>query len=212
MDFVDLPVFEQGGSLQLHEHPDLLHLEVGLAWDAQQGLPDPLDLDLCAFLLNEDGKVRRDQDFVFYNNRLSPCGTIEHSGDEKTGTRVGDDEALTIDLSLIPDDVNKIVFCASLHKAEKRQQNFGMVKSGMIRLIDKDKGQEIAQYNLSSKNKAATAVIFGEIYRHDIPAEELPPSDVVVKKAHLQNWQFCLIGQGDEGGLKALAQDFGVNV
>lgn len=207
----DLPIVELGGKLALHEHhPGLQHLEVGLSWD-ETGTAPALDLDVSAFLLDDGGKVRQDFDFIFYNNRKSSCGSVRHSGDERAATSQGDNETVLIDLENVPEQVQKITLVASIYKGEKRGQSFQHVQNARIHLFNRDTEQDIASYDLRARGTDATATIFGEIYR-TVAETELPPTAAAAEHVHLTTWQFCLIGQGDEGGLKAIAKDFGVNL
>ena len=84
-------------------NPGLKHIVVGLGWDTNKydGGFD-FDLDSAAFLLDENGKVNADTDFVFYNNLKHSSGAVEHLGDNLTGEGDGDDEQVKVDLSLVP--------------------------------------------------------------------------------------------------------------
>ena len=95
-------------------NPGLKHLLIGLGWDVNKydGGGD-FDLDASAFLLNKDGKVTGDSDFVFYGNLKHASGAVVHQGDNLTGEGEGDDEQIKVDLSLVPDTINKIRQCAA---------------------------------------------------------------------------------------------------
>ncbi|MDR2422423.1 MAG: TerD family protein, partial [Deltaproteobacteria bacterium] len=152
------------------------------------------DLDASAFMLKDDGKVRGGNDFIFYNNLKSPDGAVEHTGDNKTGAGEGDDEAIKINLPLVPNDLQKISITVTIHEADIRKQNFGMVSNAFIRIVNLSDDKEIARFDLSEDMSTETAMIFGEIYRHS------------------GEWKFKAIGQGFSGGLAALAKSFGVDV
>ena len=83
-------------------------------------------------LLKGDGKVRSDADFIFYNNLKSADGSITHLGDNTTGQGDGDDEQLSIDLALVPADVERVVVAVTIHDADARRQNFGQVSKAYI--------------------------------------------------------------------------------
>ena len=185
----------KGGNVSLSkEAPGLKSILVGLGWDARATDGADFDLDASAFLLNEAGKVRSDQDFIFYNNTKSAEGAIEHTGDNLTGAGAGDDESIKINLAGVPADVQKISVAVTIHEAETRKQNFGMVSNAFIRVVNQDDGKEIARFDLSEDMSVETAMIFGEIYRNGA------------------EWKFKAIGQGFKGGLGPLAKNFGVNV
>ena len=76
-------------------NPGLSKIVVGLGWDTNKydGGSD-FDLDAAAFLLNAEGKVASDADFVFYSNLKHSSGAVEHLGDNLTGEGDGDDEQI----------------------------------------------------------------------------------------------------------------------
>ena len=83
----------KGGNLSLSKtDPSLTQVLVGLGWDARATDGVDFDLDASAFLLTESGKVRGDADFIFYNNLKSTDGSVEHTGDNRTGA--GDDRGV----------------------------------------------------------------------------------------------------------------------
>lgn len=185
----------KGGNVSLEKsEPGLKKVLVGLGWDARGTDGADFDLDASVFMLAATGKVRSDYDFVFYNNLTSPDGSVVHSGDNRTGAGEGDDEAVRIDLTRVPGDVQKMVFCVTIHDAEARRQNFGMIGSAFIRIVNDENAREIVRYDLSEDASIETAMIFGEIYRHN------------------NEWKFRAVGQGYKGGLAAMARQFGVDV
>ena len=72
---------------------------VGLGWDTNKYDGDDFDLDASAFLLDKNGKVTTDKDFVFFNNLVHPSGAVKHMGDNLTGSGDGDDEQIIVDLA-----------------------------------------------------------------------------------------------------------------
>ncbi|HMZ80376.1 MAG TPA: TerD family protein, partial [Acidobacteriota bacterium] len=157
----------KGGNVSLEKsEPGLKRVLVGLGWDARGTDGADFDLDASVFMLAATGKVRSDNDFVFYNNLTSPDGSVVHSGDNRTGAGEGDDEAVRVDLTRVPGDVQKMVFCVTIHDAEARRQNFGMIGSAFIRIVNDENAREIVRYDLSEDASIETAMIFGEIYRH----------------------------------------------
>jgi len=173
----------------------LTKLHIGLGWDTNKydGGAD-FDLDAAAFLLAGDGKVASDADFVFYGNLKHSSKSVEHMGDNLTGEGEGDDEEIKVDLSKIPETVSKIDFTVTIHEAEKRKQNFGMVSNAFIRVVNDSNGQELIRYDLGEDFSIETAVVVGELYRNG------------------SEWKFSAIGSGFAGGLAALCRNFGVNV
>ena len=183
----------KGGNLSLtKEAPGMTKVLVGLGWDARSTDGTEFDLDASAFLLKADGKVRADSDFIFYNQLKSVDGSVEHTGDNRTGEGDGDDEAIKVDLSKIPADIDKIMFTVTIHEAEARRQSFGQVRNAFIRIVNQDTNVEVGRYDLDEDASTETAVIFGELYRHGT------------------EWKFRAVGQGFNGGLKPLAESFGL--
>lgn len=176
-------------------NPGLSKLLVGLGWDTNRydGGSD-FDLDAAAFLLGGNGKVSGDADFVFYGNLKHASGGVEHLGDNLTGEGDGDDEEIKIDLSKVPESVEKIDFTVTIYEAEERRQNFGQVSNAFIRIVDEASNTELIRYDLGEDFSIETAVVVGELYRNN------------------GEWKFNAIGSGFQGGLQALCQNFGVNV
>lgn len=185
----------KGGNVNLSkEAPGLTNMTIGLGWDPRATDGQDFDLDAIAFLLDESGKVRNDSDFIFFNNLKSGDGSVEHTGDNRTGEGEGDDESIKVNLAAVPADVNKIAVCAIIYEGQARNQNFGQVSDAFIRVINDNGNTEIARYDLSEDGSTETAMIFGEIYRHS------------------GEWKFRAVGQGFAGGLGPLAASYGVNV
>ena len=185
----------KGGNISLSKtDPSLKNVIVGLGWDARPTDGADFDLDASACMVKDDGKVRSDSDFIFYNQTQSSCGSIEHTGDNRTGAGDGDDEAVIVLLDKIPADIQRVVFCVTIHDAEARKQNFGQVNHAYVRIVNKDSNAEVARYDLSEDASIETAMIFGEIYRHS------------------GEWKFKAVGQGYAGGLAALARQYGINI
>lgn len=187
-------VLTKGGNVNLSkEAPGLKNIVVGLGWDLRATDGAAFDLDASVFMLKNDGKVRSDGDFIFYNNAKSGCGSVQHMGDNRTGAGDGDDEMIKIDLSKVPADVEKVAFAVTIHDGQARSQSFGQVNKAYIRVNNESGGAEIARYDLSEDASTVTAMIFGELYRAG------------------DDWKFKAIGQGFNQGLGALANNFGVN-
>lgn len=186
----------RGGNVSLTKmEPSLEKVMVGLGWSARptSGAAE-FDLDASAFLLSDYGKVRGDPDFIFYNQLASPCGSVVHSGDVRVGAGGGDDETITVELPRLPGDIVRIAFCVTIHEAEARNQNFGMLNRSHIRVVNSLTGHEMVRYDLTEDAGVETAMIFGEIYRYR------------------GEWKFRAVGQGYQGGLGAMAESFGVEV
>lgn len=185
----------KGGNVNLSKAaPSLREVLIGLGWDVRATDGAEFDLDASAFLVKADGKVRSDADFIFYNNLSSSDGSVKHMGDNRSGAGDGDDEKLTVDLSKIPSNIEKIAFSVTIHEGEARRQAFGQVNNAFIRVVNTSDNNELARYDLSEDGSSETAMIFGELYRAGA------------------EWKFRAVGQGFKGGLAPLARFYGVDV
>ncbi|VWB80051.1 tellurium resistance protein TerE [Burkholderia lata] len=185
----------KGGNVSLSkEAPGLSEVVIGLGWDPRVTDGTEFDLDASIFVTGESGKVLSDASFIFYNNKKSADGSVEHLGDNRSGQGEGDDEQVNVKLTGLATDVKKLVFAVTIHDAEARKQSFGQVSNAYIRVVNKADSKEIARYDLSEDASTETAMIFGELYRHN------------------DEFKFKAIGQGFTGGLKPLAEAHGVSI
>ena len=143
-------------------------------------------------MLDQNGKVKDQGDFIFYSNLSHSSGAVVHAGDNLTGGGDGDDEQILVDLSKVPADVQKIDFTVTIYQAEERRQNFGQVSNAYIRVMD-DSSKELIRYDLGEDFSIETAVVVGELYRNG------------------SEWKFNAIGSGFQGGLKALCANYGID-
>lgn len=180
----------------------LTKIMIGLGWDANAYDGAAFDLDASVFLTGADGKVRKESDFVFYGSStktpdgkpMDEVGSVIHSGDNRTGAGDGDDEAILVDLTTVPQDVQKISVAITIYDAETRKQNFGMVNNSYARVLDQNSGTELIKYDLGEDYSIETAIVACELYRNN------------------GEWKFNAVGQGWQGGLAALCRNFGIEV
>lgn len=174
--------------------PSLKNIFVGLGWDINHydGEAD-FDLDASVFMVKENGKVGKDEDFVFYGNLEHSSKSVKHMGDNLTGAGEGDDEVINIKLDKIPSDYESIAITVTIYDADKRFQNFGMVENAYIRVIDVDTNEELIRFDLSEDFSIETALVVAEIYKHN------------------GEWKFKAVGSGYNGGLKSLCSQYGIN-
>ena len=179
---------------------NLTHALVGLGWDTNRydGGAD-FDLDAAAFLLGANGKVRTEDDFIFYNNLESVDGSVRHTGDNLTGEGEGDDEVILIDFAKIPPSVDKIAITVTIHDADIRHQNFGQVSNAYVRVARMNDaedftGTDVLRFDLMEEFSVETALVVCEIYRRG------------------GEWKFNAVGAGYSGGLAALCKAYGIDV
>ena len=176
-------------------NPGLKNVMVGLGWDVNAfDSGSDFDLDASAFMCGANGKCPTEKEFVFYGNLEHPSGAVKHQGDNLTGEGDGDDEQIFVDLKAIPESVDKIAFTVTIYEAQERRQNFGQVSNAYIRIVDEDTNQELIRYDLGEDFSIETAIVVGELYRHN------------------GEWKFNAIGSGFQGGLAALCGHYGIQV
>ncbi|MCL2939637.1 MAG: TerD family protein [Trichodesmium sp. MAG_R02] len=173
------------------ESPGLTQAGIGLGWDINTtDTGSAFDLDASVFMLGNNGKIPAEQYFVFYNNLTSPDGSVQHSGDSRTGEGSGDDELIQIDLAKVDQVIQEVLFVVTIHEADARRQNFGQVRNSFIRIYDTTTELEIAKYELEEDFSRETALEFGRLYRKD------------------NDWRFQAVGQGYNSGLQGFVDKY----
>lgn len=177
---------------------------VGLGWDPQkyEGQAD-FDLDASVFILDASGKVRSDDDFVFYNNPNWHDKTVWSTGDDRTGGNSddGDDEQIFIDFTKLPDWVDQIAVVVTIHEAAERGQNFGQVRNSYVRVM-------------KVKNELDNPEPQPGDIRFDLEEESSSQTGILVCTFYKKNgqWKFKAEGNGYNGGLEAFCKEYGVNI
>lgn len=156
---------------------------VSLSWSSASGAGDA---DVSVLLLDENGKIRDENDFYFYNNPAAADGSVQLLG--KTPTDNGDEDRISVDLTAVPEGVAKIVVAASRYGGTR----FGDLDDLRMTVADRS-GEPLVGYSIDDAG-VETAFIFGELYRRG------------------EEWKFRAVGQGYETGLAGLATDFGIPV
>ncbi|WP_169089886.1 TerD family protein [Paenibacillus sp. PL91] len=159
---------------------------VGLGWDPAEvkggffGMKKAanVDCDASALLLDANGKLSGEKNLVCFYNKQSGDGSVVHSGDNITGEGDGDDEQIIVQLDRVPDHIHKILCVVNIYECESRRQDFGMIKSAFIRIVNPANNQELIRFNLTDNYSGKTALVVGELYRHS------------------GEWKFNAIGEG----------------
>lgn len=163
-------------------------LLIRLDWTLQ-GIP-PGDIDVSLFLLNQDGNVARDADFIFYNQPVSTTGQVRHLS--MADPDLGDGKAgFWVDIARLPDEVDRLAISLT-HHGEGNPIALKALLAESILEIQWREAEAGISYAFTDDLHEETALIVGEIYRH------------------VRQWKFRAIGQGFVGGLAALATHFGV--
>lgn len=185
----------KGNNLSLTKaDPGLSKALVGLGWDPRTTSGEAFDLDASALLISNTGKVRSNDDFIFYNQLEAKDGSVVHLGDNRTGEGDGDDEQILINLNLVSSDVDRVIIVVSIDQADARRQNFGQVRDAFCRVVNQDTEAEIVRYDLSEDAASETTMVFAEIYRNG------------------SEWKFRAVGQGYASGLHGIATDYGISL
>lgn len=182
----------KGGQQSLEE----TKIKIALGWKERnvQTNSSGFDLDLSAFLLNDQGRVLSDGHFIYYNQLTSPCKNVEHYGDDKSGNDLDDSEIIRIDLRSLDSTISTIAICVTIHQAKLYKQNFGMVSDAYLKIIDEKTNEEKVYCDISKDLANGSASILALISW---------------KK---NGWSFSAIQEVYDGDLKYLAQNkYGVS-
>jgi tellurium resistance protein TerD len=173
--------------------PEMTEFQVALGWNPSEQPGVDFDLDVSAYMIGSDGKVVPNESFVYYGNLKSLCESVVHSGDNLTGDGDGDDEVITVDLTKVPANIEKIAFITTIHEAASRSQNFGQVSDAYVRLVNKSNGEEKFKFDLSEDHSVGISLLVCELYRHN------------------GDWKFNPQGQSSDKDLGAICSDFGLD-
>ncbi|MFF4531783.1 TerD family protein [Streptomyces sp. NPDC001407] len=165
---------------------DARNVRAVLRWTPGPGIPD---VDASALLVGEDGRVRSDADFVFYNQPRHPSGAVRHLAKKRLVE--GATDSLEADLHALEPSVDRIVLAASADGGP-----FGLVRDLCVLLYDAgaDGAEPVALFEVQPETGSETAMICGELYRRG------------------EGWKFRAMGQGYASGLVGLATEFGISV
>ncbi|MFJ8935838.1 TerD family protein [Streptomyces sp. NPDC102365] len=161
-----------------------------LRWTPGRGVPD---VDASALLLGPDGRVRSDEDFVFYNQPRHPSGKVWRLGKKRVndGLAEGLTDTIQSDLAGVDNGVGRILLVASADGV-----TFDRVRALRIVVFDATIGdaEPLAYFDIKPETGEETALICGELYRRG------------------EGWKFRALGEGYSNGLQGLAADFGISV
>ncbi|MEC4807345.1 MAG: TerD family protein [Jaaginema sp. PMC 1079.18] len=179
----------KGTTLSLEKvMPSLEAVFVGLGWDVG-GSNNPFDLDVCVFMLGDNDKLVSNNHLIFYNQQKSPESepALELTGDNRTGEGDGDDEAIIMDLRKVDSAVQKLLVAITIHEADARGQNFGMVSNAYVRMVNISNREELLRYDLDAQFSSETAVVMARFSREGNGG-----------------WSMTAVGEGYPGSLAGL--------
>ncbi|MFI6697023.1 TerD family protein [Streptomyces sp. NPDC050433] len=165
---------------------DAMAVRAVLRWTPGAGVPD---VDASALLLSPEGRVRSDEDFVFYNQPRHPSGLVRRL--PKKQVPEGLTDTIEADLAALDPSVDQVVLAASSDGA-----SFQHVHDLRVLLYDAGQadGDPLAVFEVRPETGEETAIICGELYRRG------------------NHWKFRAVGQGYPTGLIGLATAFGISV
>ena len=174
---------QPGQNFSITKHsPAPAAVEILLSWEPAT---TPLTLDSSAFALAAQGKVRGDEDFIFYNQPALPGGGIQ---------RAGDGRAFTVTFAQLPAAIERIVIALTIDQGQRRGQSFGQLSQVRAEVRDAQSKAPLATFPLATRMMPETALIVGEFYQRN------------------SEWKFRAVGQGFVGGLAPLARQYGADV
>lgn len=144
------------------------------------------DVDISAFMLDASRKIISDEWFVFYGQTNSPDNSLQLNCN---GTQ-NDDKCISANLAMVNNNVSRIVFVLTIDEAESQRLNFSMIDKAYIRILDGN--NEIIRFMLHDYYDTVTAMMLGELYRHN------------------GEWKFSAIGDGVKKDLGGLCEMYGV--
>lgn len=190
----------KGGRVDLaKEVPSLKKVRVGLGWKENKfSTGGAYDIDVTAFMLQHDAsgnaKCKDERSIIFYNNLKSACGSVIHTGDNRTGDAAEDDEVITVDIAGAVANCDEISFIITIHDAVAKKQNFGQIEKAYVKLYDDADGTLIAQYDLENDFSGETSVQIGSLFKRD------------------GKMLFKAVGQGFNAGLADFCKGYGLEV
>lgn len=177
----------KGARMDLTKGTNVKRVSIGLGWDVPvYDNTKTFDLDASVFLLQDSNKVRDLNDVVYFNNLSHYTGAVVHHGDNLTGQGDGDDEVIDVDFAMMPPHVKRVAVTVTIHEAQEKGQNFGMVRNAYLRIDNKDTGVALAKFDLGEDFSSETAVVVGELYLHN------------------NEWKFEAVGRGFADGMRGL--------
>lgn len=181
----------------------LTSLMVGLGWkEVQQsgGLmgifkhKSDVDIDASVIMVGSSGRINSKDDVIFFNHKDHSSGCVHHCGDNLVGGKMGgmeDSEQIMVDLKKVPPYIERIIFVVNIYDCSARKQHFGMVEDAYIRIVDKERNETIANYNLTEDYSGKTSMVVGEIYRRQ------------------DSWKFNAIGRpGNDTGISEMVKSY----
>lgn len=179
----------KGQSVNLtKEAPGLKAVVAGAGWDVAESAGS-VDLDLMAFALDTNGKVRSEDDAIYFNQLQNAAGTIQHTGDNRTGEGDGDDEKIKVNLAGLDPAITKLALV--LHSFSG--QDLSVVQNAFARVVNQDGEAELTRFAITGGTSGKT-LYMGEFARV------------------ADGWEFKATGEFTTEAIKDVFAKYGVNV
>lgn len=172
---INLSKVEKNCSVNLSkDNKSINEVVVTLGWDAAKGRKKSgflsallgsdsdtrsIDCDVSVIMLR-DGKLRKDEDVVYYGRQRHCSDSVIHGGDNL----VGGIERLRIYPPKVPNMYDRLVVVSNIYCGASKGQNFGNIENAYMKV---DTGDEVFQYDLTGDYGGKLAIIFGELYREN---------------------------------------------
>lgn len=186
-------VITKGGNFNITRYDNTMNnLTVALGWaDTTKGKDQPLSIDSSIILLGSNEKVLSDDHFSLLSALNVQKNVTAYS---KNSYRTKDRDAVNLDLTAIPNNIQKILFVVTIFDAINRGENFSHTTDVYIRIVNPKTNVEIVRYNMNEPESTATSMIIGELYKYNL------------------DWKFRAVGQGYFSGIAGVAKDFGLKI
>jgi stress response protein SCP2 len=177
----------KGQKIDLTSNNPALHfIHIGLDWHVQNNL----DIDVSAFMIGQDEKIVREEDFVFYGQPSSSNGSVRLEESISTIEK----QHFIIDLKNIPTDIQKVDFTLTIYESELNGHSFKDVNNIQLRVVNSLHQEEIATFPIDYSFTKESAIVLGSLYRYS------------------GAWKFHAVGSGFYGGLSDLCIEYGVEI
>jgi tellurium resistance protein TerD len=187
----DSLIMKMGQKISLNQKvSDISKILLTLEWELNHSENQRLDLDISVFM-TDAAKKTKEEDFIFYNNPISRCGSIRLKEDHGIGVKQSYNEIVQLDLRRVPSYIQTLAVTVTI-EADERAQNFGQISKGYLRIIDAAEKKEVLSYPFAEHLSVETAIVITEIYRYK------------------DEWRINAVGSGFKGGLAALCEHYGI--
>lgn len=172
---------------------NLSKILIAIEWNVDYRGSEEFDLDTSVFMVDGNNNTA-EEDFIFYGNPKSKNGSVSIGEDHNSSLKRAYDSVVQLNLDKVPMNIEKLAFTVTIYDADKRYQSFKQVSGGCFRIIDAQTKNELINYKFGDGLTSETAIVVAEVYRYK------------------NEWKVNPIGNGFNGGLEALCNNYGIEV